>query len=446
MITRALALVRDGTAYIRDNPQLLFTLLLIVVIPTAFLVSAEQFLSASRDNQERLEKDRIGLMHDVFASVIETADGDVRVIEREIHNIASLNPDITQFRVLQYVNGVAVPIAALDAETVSVPETAQDIYAFSRLRPDESLIFTAVIGGERHWQAVRSLELDTKTYFIYTETSLEHVDALFRERIVTAYYWLFGLLVVVLLLVLQHVRLIDYGRLYREVREANEMKDLFTNMIAHELRAPLTAVRGHLESAIETPKLPPAAKERLLHIDRATIQLLAIITDLLDVARLQSGKMEVKEEQYDISSVIRDVLSEQQAVALQHNVTLTQIGHQESLTTIGDEKRMHQVLVNLVSNAIKYTKEGAIEVDLSDTVSAVEIRVKDTGMGISAEDQQKLFAPFFRVARPDVSAITGTGLGMWIAKHLVERMRGTIAVESIKGVGTHIVVRLPKLK
>jgi signal transduction histidine kinase len=97
-----------------------------------------------------------------------------------------------------------------------------------------------------------------------------------------------------------------------------------------------------------------------------------------------------------------------------------------------------------VSNAIKYTQNGAIELSIEEKSAYIEVRVKDTGMGISAEDQKKLFAPFFRVANEDVSKITGTGLGMWITKQLIELMGATIGVESIKGVGTHIVISIPK--
>jgi signal transduction histidine kinase len=111
---------------------------------------------------------------------------------------------------------------------------------------------------------------------------------------------------------------------------------------------------------------------------------------------------------------------------------------------VTDGKRLHQALTNLVSNAIKYTNKGTISLSLDDKYAYVEIRVKDTGMGISSDDQKKIFAPFFRVENEDVSKITGTGLGMWITKELIELMGATIGVESIKGVGTHVVITLPK--
>ncbi len=97
----------------------------------------------------------------------------------------------------------------------------------------------------------------------------------------------------------------------------------------------------------------------------------------------------------------------------------------------------------MVSNALKYTKTGTITVALEKVKGRYEIRVKDTGMGISAEDQRRLFAPYFRVASPDVDRTTGTGLGMWITKRMIEEMGGSIDVESIKGVGTHIVISFP---
>jgi signal transduction histidine kinase len=99
-----------------------------------------------------------------------------------------------------------------------------------------------------------------------------------------------------------------------------------------------------------------------------------------------------------------------------------------------------QILTNVVSNSLKYTPQGVVELQCSQQGKYVEIIVKDTGTGISAEDQKKLFAPFVRVGGVDQTVTTGTGLGMWITKQLVEILGGDIGVESIKGVGTHVVI------
>jgi signal transduction histidine kinase len=298
--------------------------------------------------------------------------------------------------------------------------------------------------GSRYWIATRLIEVDDQRYYLYTETTLAHIDALFAQRIMHAYLWLFGILIVVLLLVVRHVRLVDYAYLYQETKRANEMKDLFTNMIAHELRAPLTAMRGYASFIEEDQHATDTQKSYAAKIGGAAERLILIVNDLLDVARLQSGKLAVRNERFESKSAVASVIDAMQPIAREKKIAITMETASSTVYLTGDEKRFIQALTNLVSNALKYTKSGAITVSLEDRGDRAEIRVKDTGIGMSAENQKQLFAPFFRVEGTDTAGITGTGLGMWITKQLIELMQGSIAVESIKGIGTHVVVTLPK--
>lgn len=259
----------------------------------------------------------------------------------------------------------------------------------------------------------------------------------------SAYYWLFGILAIVLLLVIRHVRLIDYAYLYSETKKANEMKDLFTNMIAHELRAPLTAMRGYA-SMIREKDTNVETSGYAQRIEDSAERLVLIVSDLLDVARIHSGKLSIKNERTDIQKVITSVLETLESSAQEKQITLKQESILPELVVNIDSKRFHQALTNLVSNSIKYTKAGNIGISIEERRDRVELRVKDTGMGISAENQKNLFAPFFRIENTETEGTVGTGLGMWITKQLIELMKGSIAVESIRGVGTHIVVTLPK--
>lgn len=240
-----------------------------------------------------------------------------------------------------------------------------------------------------------------------------------------------------------HIKLTDYRYLYIKAKKKNETKDLFTNMIAHELRAPLTAIRGYA-SLLDEQLTDTEQKKYALRVKESSERLIIIVNDLLDVARIQSGKLSIVKEEVNIGDIVSAVTEELRISAKEKNIVLTNTTQGGSFFAVVDSKRLHQALINLVSNSIKYTQNGAIELALEEKRAYVEIRVKDTGMGISAEDQKKLFAPFFRVTNEDVSKIAGTGLGMWTTKQFIELMGATIGVESIKGVGTHIVVSLPK--
>ncbi len=434
----------NGLTYIRKHPQLLMTVMLVIVIPIAFLVSGQQFLNASKANQERLEKDRIGIFHDVFASFVSSTDFNAEIIQREIEHIAFQNLDITRLGIAKETNGQVTIIASINRDEIDTIVANPTIYRIGNTHPGESIIMPYAHNGMRYWQSYRLIQGDgANDYYIFTEISLAYIDDLFAARIMDAYYWLFGILAIVLLLVMRHVRLIDYAYLYSETKKANEMKDLFTNMIAHELRAPLTAMRGYA-SLIREKENNETTRGYAQRIEDSAERLVLIVNDLLDVARIHSGKLSIKNERADIQKVITSVIETLECSAQEKKITLKQENVLPELVVNIDTKRFHQALTNLVSNSIKYTKAGNISISLEERRDRVELRVKDTGMGISAENQKNLFAPFFRIENTQTEGTIGTGLGMWITKQLIELMKGSIAVESIRGVGTHIVVTLPK--
>lgn len=438
--------VQRGFTYVRENPNLILILLLILVLPVILWYTNQQYLSAGLENQDRLQKDRIGLMQDVIHSLLVAADYDPSVVQRELDRIAELNPDITEFRVAKRQGTDIVPIAALDQAVLGRPVENPQFYMNALVEVnDESLIFPTRENGERVWYTYRAIESNTgEIYFVYTKLSLASVDAAFAANTSSANWSFVYLYLFIIILAVWHIKMTDYRYLYQQMKKANEMKDLFTNTIAHELRAPLTAIRGYATMVEE--KVEGEPKTYAQRVNQSSQRLIAIVNDLLDVARLQSGKLSVEKAKTDLSPVISAVLEELRASAEEKSLELLSEGTDTAHVVQIDETRFHQALSNLVSNAIKYTQAGSVTVALSETKEKVEVRVKDTGMGIESADQKKLFAPFFRVDSTDVSQITGTGLGMWITQELIERMGGTIGVESIKDVGTHVVISLPKGK
>lgn len=443
MIDTSIIAFQNGFAYIRKHPQLLLTIGLIVLIPLAFMFSGQQFLNAARLNQETLERERIGMLHDAVAILAKTLAFDPARIEPELRVLGAQNQDLIALRIVHDDGEALRIIAALENETEdAVSETA--LYQTANIQPGTSIITPTARDGSRYWQGVRRIESDLGAYYLFTETSLAHIDAIFAERIREAYYWLFGILGIVILLVVRHVRLIDYAYLYRETKRANEMKDLFTNMIAHELRAPLTAMRGYASMIMEKADVSSEIKLSATRIEQSAGRLSLIVTDLLDVARIQSGKLAMRAERVNVTEVIVSVVDAMRIVAEEKHINIETDKDAAPAYIQGDEKRLYQAFTNLVSNAIKYTKAGSIVISLEERIDRIEVRVKDTGVGMSAEHQKQLFAPFFRIENTDTEGTVGTGLGMWITKQLVELMKGSIAVESIKGVGTHVVVTLPK--
>jgi signal transduction histidine kinase len=428
-------------AYVKQHPQILFALMLLFVIPLLFLYTGQQFLEVGTYNQDRLQKDKVGVLHDALVSLSVATNINLGVIETQLQNIATQNPDIVEIQLLEATSDGIIPRLSIDVSQIGVAAENVEPFTSAGLLESESIIFES---DERFWYGYRAFSTAAgNQYFIYTKTSLAATDALFRDREFDAYSRLIFVYIFLLLLAVWHIKLTDYRYLYTEATQAIATKDLFTHMIAHELRAPLTAIRGYA-SLLSEHLTEPDIKQQATRIETSSERLITIVNDLLDVARLQSRKLEIQRETFVLNNIITEVVSEFTTLAAQKDCRVIWDDTTESAPIHADPKRVQQIITNLMSNAIKYTEHGVITITTKVQRSQVEVRIKDTGSGISAEDQKKLFAPFFRTKQAETSTTTGTGLGMWITKELTELMGGTIGVESMQGVGTQIVLTFPR--
>jgi signal transduction histidine kinase len=221
-------------------------------------------------------------------------------------------------------------------------------------------------------------------------------------------------------------------------------KDEFIGLVSHELRTPLTSIHGYLELIQDphTGKLNADQQHYIDVIDRNSLRLLRLVGDLLLVAQSDAGALVLAVEDVRISALVTDCVESALPTAVDSNVAL-ELDAEPDLIVNGDPVRLAQVFDNLVSNAIKFTPAGGrVNVRLLQAEHLIRLEVCDTGIGISATEQANLFTRFYRTKQATEQAIQGTGLGLTIAKAIVEGHDGTIAVESAPGRGTTMVVEL----
>lgn len=224
----------------------------------------------------------------------------------------------------------------------------------------------------------------------------------------------------------------------RELRS----KSRFLARMSHELRTPLNAIMGFTRllrgDALQAPTA--AQDERLIHIENAGRHLLALLDDVLDLSKVEGGEMRIERVPVHLHPEVKQVMSLVEPMARQFGVGLNTAGLE--LVAMADPTRLRQVLLNLVTNAIKYNRPGGhVRIDAQALEEQVLLRVSDTGRGLTAEQLSRLFDPFDRLGAESTS-VEGTGIGMTIVKGLVERMNGTLEVHSTPDVGTTFELRL----
>lgn len=237
--------------------------------------------------------------------------------------------------------------------------------------------------------------------------------------------------------------------LKEEADKANQAKTEFLSNMSHEIRTPINAVMGMNEMILRESKTPEIL-EYSQNIQYASKTLLSIVNDILDLSKIESGKMELVEEEYKVEQLLYDCYVMVSSRVNDKGLELI-VKNNEKLPTAlyGDEFRVRQIIINLLTNAIKYTQKGSVTLSFDgqltgDDMMQLEVSVKDTGIGIKEENIDKLFGAFQRLDLKKNKAIEGTGLGLAITKQLVDIMSGTIDVQSTYGEGSCFTIKLPQ--
>jgi PAS domain S-box-containing protein len=232
-----------------------------------------------------------------------------------------------------------------------------------------------------------------------------------------------------------------------EADRANRAKSEFLSRMSHELRTPLNAILG-FGQLLERHSPTEVHRTRVRHILSAGRHLLDLINEILDISRIEVGKMQLSLEPVCVDDAAREALDLMAPLAAEHKIKILTSGPlDETVFVMADRQRFKQVLLNLLTNAVKYTPRGGnVTVSFSESVqSSVRIEVSDTGPGIPAEKRARLFTPFDRLGA-EQSRVEGTGLGLALSQRLIHAMRGCIGVDSVPGQGSTFWIELPCAK
>ncbi len=232
------------------------------------------------------------------------------------------------------------------------------------------------------------------------------------------------------------------------MKRMDQIKSDFVSMVAHEVKNPLSSVLMQLQVVLDglAGEVSTKQTEILGRVSDKVKDLVSLSSELLDLARIESGLISQEREQFDMIEIIVDQMQFQGKKAETNGISLNLGNIPESLPVFANRRNMEEVLSNLIANAIKYTPAGgSIKVSAEKVGDYLRIDVADTGLGIAKDDQQKIFAPFYRIKDEKTRLIAGTGLGLSIVKSIVDAHNGMIQVESEPGKGSVFRVTIPSV-
>src|SRR3989338_3978020 len=231
-------------------------------------------------------------------------------------------------------------------------------------------------------------------------------------------------------------------------KQIRKLKDELLFIAAHELRSPVNAIKWGLDAFITERytqrDIPDESMDLLKNVYERNEHLVSLADNLLNIARLEEGALQIKTEEGDLNEIIDDAIQETQPLAKNTHIHILGPKKRPLPHVLADKAMTKEVIVNLVNNAVKYNKEnGVVSFAWTEKSRALVLEVKDTGIGIPAKDLERMFKKFHRADNAKRGHVSGAGLGLYIVKKLVTKMKGSIKVESMEGKGSVFFVSLP---
>lgn len=449
-----------SSVFLTERGQLLFGMLLVILVPFTLVINTYSTVVAARQNMDTELKRKALMTESVFQAATIDYLSDPTKMQAAVDRLQSATTEVwgvevliregEQFKVVASAVPNTVGTTTDNLNAVIAWHQKQAI-AFQTFASTHSTISQEVSygdGKERYWVVINPIMQDgTPVGLVSMKFSSAIIDDLTRASVSRAFVIMIVSIIIVIGLLLLNTKLFQYTVLFRKLKEVDEMKDEFISVASHELRTPITGIRGYLSMILDGSlgAVPDQVKKPLTVVNQSADRLAVLVEDLLNVSRIEQGRMDLELTEVEPRPVIDEVVAELMPMAQEKKLAVKYAGLEQLPRLNINRDRFKQVMINLVGNGIKYTPKGSVTIEPQVRDQQLVIKVADTGLGMSPKDMARLFTKFYRIRTDQTQEIAGTGLGLWITKQLIEKMKGTVEVESIEGVGSQFIITFPVL-
>lgn len=434
----------------KDNAQLNYSLVLIFLIPLAIMANIFLSIYQSQKIFNLSAQNQAILSESILTETISDSLTNEQALNEKINNVTALNSQIQEISILKPVeDGFIVFVSTNENKRSKVYKSAQYSSVFI-----SGQNFSASTTNENNQRAQIILSPlkdngSKNVALLQMQIDLSAIDTINQRNLIQTLIILIITILFVLLVLFNHFKLFKYALLLNRLKEVDKMKDDFISMASHELKNPMAAIRGYMGMILEgvAGKYDQKAKDHLLKISANISRLDALINSLLDVSRIEQGRMQFDMQAVDITKSVENIISDLQGQADEKKLMINyQPMPQPHPFIFADPERLNQIFNNIIGNAIKYTQKGKITITHRVENNNLITFISDTGIGMSSVDMRGLFTKFYRIQNEKTVDIPGTGLGLWITKEIVNKMNGEITAQSWEGKGTTITIKFPIMK
>jgi len=437
--------------FLRDNKQVVYSVILMIVIPGALIFNTWFLSGYFRNTVDQSIHDKAVAIGLSINTALADKLGSPEEMQSFIDDWQKYSSETKLLDIL-YLEKDSFKLAA-SMDKGKVGQTDESMAYMISWKNDapiaQKIIDPANKSKNPYWLVAMPLKdiQGNKQALLAMEFSTDFVSSNLLAALIRSYLILILTVILIILLLFVNSHLFEYSILYNKIKEIDAMKDDFISIASHELRTPVAAIKGFASLIIEeSQSLAPNAKmqEYLSIISASADRLTMLIEDLLNVSRIDQGRLKMDIQKTDAWPAIEETVKELKPQADEKKLSLFCVLDPGAKSAVLiDRDRFKQSLINIIGNAIKYTPSGSIEVRARSKGKNFTVTVKDTGIGMPAKEREHLFEKFYRIRKRETDAIIGTGLGLWITKQIVGLMNGTISVDSIENVGSQFTIDLP---
>ncbi len=434
----------------RDKIEFGYSIAIIVLIPALLIFNTLLLLNKTKGNFDFELRRKANLANEVFgatasdllnngagsAAKLQAAIDRLQRDASEVADVSVYVADGSKFKVLASSNSSTVGTAADNLQL-------QLVWSRNQAIAQEVEDQTAAL---RFWRVLTPItdSQGVQRGITSMSVSLASADALIASTSRLSLIVLGATVFLVLLLLINHFRFVEYAGLFAKQKELDQLKNDFISVATHELKAPMTVIKGYISLVLEgdSGTADAEAMKTLRVAFEHTERLNRLVTDLLDVSRLEQGRTHYDMKPVDVSETLGQLATDYVERGKAKGVSVEYRQLSTTALVLADADRVSEIFTNLVDNAVKYSEKGAVVISHELVAGNLLTRVQDHGLGMSQADQARLFQRFYRIKTAKTADIPGTGLGLWIIKQYAQKMGGDITVESVEGQGTTFIVRL----
>lgn len=438
-----------------QRTQFIYALIVITVIPALLVANTVWLLVQSKSNLDTELRRKANVTAEALSALTQAvtdstvpAASQRTILQAAAENLPRSEADIIEAALIQpSATGYTILASSTASEVGSAADNVLARSAWEQKQPVAALIDLAE-RGSRAWRVVTPITGPDGRYTLLASVTVSAaaVEAAETRTLRISMVLLVVFVLIMVALLLNHLRFAGYADLFRRQKELDQLKDDFISIATHELKSPMSVIKGYISMVMEgdAGTVDQLGRETLQVAYDHTERLNRLVTDLLNVSRLQQGRTVYDLREVKLPTLIAPLVTDYSVKAKAKKMTVRYTPPADLPSVKADPDRVGEVMANLIDNAVKYSLKGSVTIAHSIDGGMVCTKVTDTGIGMTPEEQTRLFERFYRARNAETREIPGTGLGLWIIRQYIEQMGGTITLESAKGKGTSFTVSLPR--